>query len=424
MTSRAEITSRYAKAYKAASKKDRGRLLDEVVSVTGWSRDNARRRLTAAAAPAGRGTRGRRRPRRRRSPKYSYDALKVLQRVWAASGGQCGKYLAVSMPLLVDGLEEHGELVVGQDRYSVAVRETARDGAATIDRYSAGARTRTRSGIATTKPSPLLRSSITIRKAGDEVEAEPGFFEGDTVAHCGPTIKGEFARTVNLTACTPGGCSPARSATTPHPRPRRAPGAVAGDPVRGGRAGLRQRRRVPQPRRHRVGRRPEDLLHPLPAVQEERPGHHRVEEQPPRASLRLLLPLRHPRGARVLNRLWSWSTTGSTTSPRPRSPSAGTPTATGAHAGSTTSHRPHWIGCSGPGSSHRHKNESSSLTAHGSTRPTWPDDPRRAIDADQALQVQDRPTPRNHHQDRRSPHRPRGPPPRNELNPKPAGIPR
>jgi IS30 family transposase len=27
----------------------------------------------------------------------------------------------------------------------------------------------------------------------------PGFFEGDTVAHCGPTLKGEFARTLNLT---------------------------------------------------------------------------------------------------------------------------------------------------------------------------------------------------------------------------------
>lgn len=26
----------------------------------------------------------------------------------------------------------------------------------------------------------------------------PGFFEGDTVAHCGPTLKGEFVRTLNL----------------------------------------------------------------------------------------------------------------------------------------------------------------------------------------------------------------------------------
>ena len=72
--------------------------------------------------------------------------------------------------------------------------------AATIDRYLKGTRDGDKiRGIATTKPSPLLRSSITIRKAGDQVEAEPGFFEGDTVAHCGPTSKGEFVRTVNLT---------------------------------------------------------------------------------------------------------------------------------------------------------------------------------------------------------------------------------
>ncbi len=45
----------------------------------------------------------------------------------------------------------------------------------------------------------MLWSSIQIRRAGDEVEAQPGFFEGDTVAHCGPTLKGEFARTLNLT---------------------------------------------------------------------------------------------------------------------------------------------------------------------------------------------------------------------------------
>ncbi len=48
MTSRAEVTSRYAKAYVKASKKDKGRVLDAVVEVTGWSRDNARRRLVAA----------------------------------------------------------------------------------------------------------------------------------------------------------------------------------------------------------------------------------------------------------------------------------------------------------------------------------------------------------------------------------------
>lgn len=202
MVARAEVTSRYAKEYARASKKDKGRVLDEVVGVTGWSRDNARRRLTTAAgARSGPGRQVARVPRKPRSVKYSYDALKVLQRVWAASGGQCGKYLAVAMATLLDGLERHGELVQGQGRYTPAVRaELLEMSPATIDRYLKPAREKDQvKGISTTKPSPLLRSSITIRKAGDEVASEPGFFEADTVAHCGPTLKGEFARTVNLT---------------------------------------------------------------------------------------------------------------------------------------------------------------------------------------------------------------------------------
>ena len=202
MQSRAEVTTRYAKAYVKASKTDRGRVLDEVVAVTGWSRDNARRRLSQAAKrPPGSGRQVARQPRKPRSPKYSYDTVKVLQRVWAASGGQCGKYLAASMPIQLDGLERHAELVFGVDRYSPQVREELLAmSAATIDRYLKPAKATDQiRGVSTTKPSPLLRSSIKVRKVGDEVEAEPGFFEGDTVAHCGPTLKGEFARTVNLT---------------------------------------------------------------------------------------------------------------------------------------------------------------------------------------------------------------------------------
>ncbi|MCV7274609.1 MULTISPECIES: integrase catalytic domain-containing protein [Mycobacteriaceae] len=202
MASRAEVTARYAKAYVRASKKDRGRILDQVVEVTGWSRDNARRRLTVAARrPPGAGRSVAKRPRKPRSPKYSYDTRKVLQKVWAASGGQCGKYLAASMALQLDGLERHGELVFGRDRYSPTVREELLAmSAASIDRYLAPVKAKDQiKGKSTTKPSPLLRSSVKIRKATDEIEAAPGFFEGDTVAHCGPTLKGEFARTLNLT---------------------------------------------------------------------------------------------------------------------------------------------------------------------------------------------------------------------------------
>ena len=168
MPSRAEVTTRYAKAYMKASKKDKGQILDQVVDVTGWSRDNARRRLTAAARRSpgsGRGVATR--PRKPRSPKYSYDALKVLQKVWAASGGQCGKYLAASMAVQLDGLERHGELVFGRDRYRPTVREELLAmSAASIDRYLKPAKAKDQiKGVSTTKPSPLLRSSIKIRKA-------------------------------------------------------------------------------------------------------------------------------------------------------------------------------------------------------------------------------------------------------------------
>nr|WP_181407307.1 DDE-type integrase/transposase/recombinase [Mycobacterium celatum] len=201
MSSRAEITARFARAYLKAPKAGKGKILDQVVAVTGWSRDNARRRLTAAARPPGPGRQVAKRPRRQRNPKYSYDALKVLQKVWAASGGQCGRYLAASMGLQLDALERHGELVDGQDRYSPQVRaELLAMSSATIDRYLRPAKARDQvKGQSTTKGSPLLRSAIKIRKGTDEVEASPGFFEGDTVAHCGPTLKGEFARTLNLT---------------------------------------------------------------------------------------------------------------------------------------------------------------------------------------------------------------------------------
>ena len=71
-----------------ASKEDRGRLLDEIAQVTGWSRDNARRRLARVVRPRAADA-----AKRQRSRKYSYDATKRLQRVWAFSGFEYGKFL-------------------------------------------------------------------------------------------------------------------------------------------------------------------------------------------------------------------------------------------------------------------------------------------------------------------------------------------
>ncbi len=48
MSAKYEITRKYAAQYAKASKKTKGELLDKIIAVTGWSRDNARRRLTRA----------------------------------------------------------------------------------------------------------------------------------------------------------------------------------------------------------------------------------------------------------------------------------------------------------------------------------------------------------------------------------------
>ena len=102
MASRREITKKFAREYAKAGKVEKSRLLDELVHATGWTRDHARRAIRAANTRKGAASQQQRKPRPR---KYSYDALKVLQRVWAVSGGQCGKYLAASMRMLLDGLE-------------------------------------------------------------------------------------------------------------------------------------------------------------------------------------------------------------------------------------------------------------------------------------------------------------------------------
>ena len=72
--------------------------------------------------------------------------------------------------------------------------------AATMDRYLKKTRDAARPrGIATTRPAgEPLRNPITIRKAGDELDGLPGNVEADTVAHCGPSVRGEFRRTLTV----------------------------------------------------------------------------------------------------------------------------------------------------------------------------------------------------------------------------------
>ena len=196
MAARRHVTNKLRTAYQKASKKDRGRILDEVISATGMGRSTARRMLTGPALP----TPTEQIDRRRLRPKtYSDDARALLEHVWALMGCPCGKYLTVMLPIWLPLLQEAGDL---DKPFATpeSIAELEAMSAATIDRYLAPARrSMQRRGIATTTPSPLLRNSIGLSKAGDAPPTTPGVIEADTVAHCGPTFQGEFCRTLTLT---------------------------------------------------------------------------------------------------------------------------------------------------------------------------------------------------------------------------------
>ena len=69
--------------------------------------------------------------------------------------------------------------------------------AATIDRFLNPVRIQYKKrGRTTTKPGTLLRKHIPI-KTNQWDESRPGFLEADTVAHCGESLSGMFAYTID-----------------------------------------------------------------------------------------------------------------------------------------------------------------------------------------------------------------------------------
>ena len=195
MAARRQVTNKLRGQYRKASKADKSKILDRVVATTGMGRSTARRMLTGPKLPDPAEQVDRRALRARG---FSDDARALLEHVWMLMGMPCGKYLVVMLDPWLRSMSE-----TDLDRSfatEAALVELKAMSPATVDRYLKPARDRIAiKGISTTKPSPLLRNSITIRTCADEAPKTPGVIEADTVAHCGPTLIGEFARTLTMT---------------------------------------------------------------------------------------------------------------------------------------------------------------------------------------------------------------------------------
>jgi len=173
--------------YLAATRAEKGLLLDEVVAVTGLHRKAAIRLLRRSPrAPTARARAGR--PRI-----YGWAVAHAAEVLWQATGHIGPQRLQPFVPELLDRLTRDGELALAP-AVDKLVRQVS---VATLGRLLGPARARrpTR-GATTTRVGTWLRHEIPIRTFTEWDDAGPGFCEIDLVAHCGSSTQGFYLCTL------------------------------------------------------------------------------------------------------------------------------------------------------------------------------------------------------------------------------------
>jgi hypothetical protein len=183
----AALKKRYAKA----TKKERGKILDEYVKTTGCHRKHA------IAVLSGKRKRVKRPIRRPRRAIYTAEDARGIEQVSDVFDGINSKLLRVAMDNELEHLYKQGHLDISPACYERLKHVSP----ATIDRLRAqhGRRGAAAKRRGRTKPGTLLKSKIPIRTWADWTEDRPGFTEMDLVAHDGGNPRGDHAGTLNFT---------------------------------------------------------------------------------------------------------------------------------------------------------------------------------------------------------------------------------
>ena len=170
-----EYCERQRDRYWEADRTEKGRILDEVVAVTGYHRKSAVRLLSGRTRKGRGGRVG-------RPVEYGPDVAAAARVVHEAASGIGARRLQPFVGEMASRLEAFGELEIDPATDTLLRRASA----ATLERLLAAdqvpVRKRTHS---LTKPGTLLRNRIAVRTFRDWDDARPGFVEVDTVAHCG-----------------------------------------------------------------------------------------------------------------------------------------------------------------------------------------------------------------------------------------------
>ena len=204
MQEKKALTREVSKRYQQAGKKEKTMILDELVKNTSYNRKYALHILanwgkTIAVRLDGKSVAfkvasGKRRKGGGRKPIYTGEFVTALRKIWAFFWYRCGKILSPFMREQIRFLETPFHI---KDEIKELLLKVS---PSTIDRVLKADKKRLAlKGKSGTKPGKLLKKQIPIRTYYADADKKPGFFEVDTVHHCGTSDSGEFCLTLTAT---------------------------------------------------------------------------------------------------------------------------------------------------------------------------------------------------------------------------------
>jgi len=183
-----ELLNRLIPRYRVSTWKEKGLILDEFVSGTGYDRKHSVKLMN-------RGIRVDISRKRMPPRRYTEPVRLALITVWKAANRICSRRLMPFLPDFVAALERFGHLSLsGEVRKDLLAMSSA-----TADRLLYHERHPAGSTISTTRRGKLLKHQIPIRTFFDWNDLAPGFVEADLVAHCGERAEGAYLNTLTLT---------------------------------------------------------------------------------------------------------------------------------------------------------------------------------------------------------------------------------
>ena len=189
LTSCRELLARLIPRYRISTWKEKGLILDEFVSGTGYDRKHSVKLFNRGIQD--------KLPKKRMPPRRYGDPVRLaLVTVWKAANRICSRRLMPFLPDFVAALEHFGHLsLAGEVRKRLlAMSPATADRLLYQERHTAAGST-----ISTTRRGKLLKHQIPIRTFFDWNDLAPGFVEADLVAHCGEKAEGAYLNTLTMT---------------------------------------------------------------------------------------------------------------------------------------------------------------------------------------------------------------------------------